>query len=63
MVEDRYERKGIIVYRAPGFLSNRLDWVFPSPPPQASVSPPQDPSGGTHSLVVEGEGGGPIQTT
>ncbi len=56
---------GIILYRVPAFLSSRLNWVPPPPPPQssvspaqASVSPPQEPSGGeTHLLAGEGVGG------
>ncbi len=43
----RFMRKGLIVYRAPEFLSSRPHWVTPPPPLQGSgPPPPQDPSGG-----------------
>jgi hypothetical protein len=47
--------KGKTICRLRDCLSCRLTWV---PPPQASVAPPQDPSGGKpHSLAGEGVGG------
>jgi hypothetical protein len=46
------------VYRVPGFLSSRPNWVPPLPHPQASVaSPPLGPRGEKNSLA--GKGGGP----
>ncbi len=45
--QDTFIRKGFLLYRVPEFLSSRLYWAPPFPPPQASVStppPPQDPS-------------------
>ncbi len=43
---DSGNRIGIILYRVPEFLSSRLNWVHPPPPPQASVSPPLGSWGG-----------------
>jgi hypothetical protein len=50
------------VYRVPGFLSSRPNWLPPPIHPQASIAfsppPPLVPGGGTHSLAGEGTGGG-----
>ncbi len=51
-------RKGIILSRAPEFLSSRLNWVPPPPPPHR-VCLPQGPKwGGRHTLACGGVGGG-----
>jgi hypothetical protein len=42
------------IYRAPEFLSSRLNWVLPHPSPERSVALPQDPSVG-ETLSLAGE--------
>jgi hypothetical protein len=44
------------VYRVPGFLSSRPNWV-PHPLTRECCSPPLDPSEETHSLAGEGLAG------
>jgi hypothetical protein len=42
-----FNRKGIILYRVPEFLSSRLNWAPPPTPSPASVSPTWDVGGDT----------------
>jgi hypothetical protein len=49
--------EGHRVYRVPGFLSSRPNWVPPPPLPLGSVAPsPFGSEGETHSLAGEGVG-------
>ncbi len=48
---------GLLVFRVPGFLPSRPDWVPPHSNPQESVAPP--PRGEPHSHAGEVVGGWP----
>ncbi len=45
------------VFRVPGFLSSRPNWVPPSRHPQASVAPPLWVQGGRHCRLLGKEWG------
>jgi hypothetical protein len=45
------------VYRVPGFLSSRPNWLPPPPDRKQVLPPPLVPGGGTHPLGGGGEGG------
>ncbi len=48
---------GLLVFRVPGFLHSRPDWVPPHPHPQESVAPLWV-QGGSHTRIRGGGGGG-----
>ncbi len=54
------QRKEIILYRVPDFLSSRLNWA---PPPQTSVALPLGPKWGGTYLLAEEELRDQVQTT
>ncbi len=52
------QRKGIILYRVPEFLSSRLNWDPPTPLPRKRVCLPPEPKLGGDTLACEEGGGG-----
>jgi hypothetical protein len=46
------------VYRVPGFLASRPNWLLPPPHPLVGVVPPLVPGGGGEDTLARGRGGG-----